>query len=250
MICSVYNIKETVFHGEIYSRSGGKLIQKPHPAIKEISPQQWSEITIKLVAYTLRFFRRHYGSSDLIGRGEDTPVDSDVMLPGGYSAADISQEIVIRVLKGARKWDPDRHGELLDYMIGQVRSLTSQCIRSWPGKFEVGVEDSEEMSAEDLIDRIAAEEAKEERPDVHSPEVRMIEKELIDLVLNVAGTDSELEGLVSVFIENPDPRRRFIAERLGKDPEEVTNLLKRLRTKVLKAIRSQSKLLGEEGNER
>lgn len=227
----------------------GILPHQPHSAIKEISPQQWSEISLKLTAYVLGYFRRHYGSSDLIGRGEDLPIDSDVMLPGGYSAADIAQEIVLRVLKGARKWDPDIHGDLFYFMIGQVRSLTNQCINSWAGKNEVGVEDSEEISAEDLINRIAAKEARDERPDTQSPEISIIKQELIDFVLDVSSTDLELEELVSAFIDTPDPRRRFIAESLGKTPEEVTNLVKRLRTKILKAIRVNQKSIGEEGNE-
>ena len=234
----------------------GKLLPQPHPALKEITQQQWTDLTIKLTAYTLGFFRRYYGSSDVIVNGGDVAVDSDVMLPGGFSAADVSQEIVLRVLKGGRKWNPDKHGDLLDYMISQVRSLASHCIRSWSGRFELAVEESEELSAEELIDLIAAAGDKEGSSGLFLPEQIMpvdeteIEKrELIDLVLNVAGTDAELEQLVLAFSEDPNPRRRLIADKLGKTPEDVTNLVKRLRTKVLKAIKSQPKILGEE-NER
>lgn len=230
---------------------------QPHPALKQISQQEWTEITSKLTAYTLGFFRRYYGSSDVILNGGVVAVDSAVILPGGYSAADVSQEIVLKVLKGVRSWDPDKHGDLLDYMVGQVRSLASHCIRSWAGKFEIAVEDSEELSAEELIDRIASAEAKEERADLLSPEqimpaeeAEIKKRELIDLVLTVAGTDTELEHLVLVFLEDPNPRRRLIADKLGKTPEDVTNLVKRLRTKVLKAIKSRPKMLGEEENGR
>jgi DNA-directed RNA polymerase specialized sigma24 family protein len=233
----------------------GKL-SRPHPALKEITHQQWTEITMKLTAYTLGFFRR-YGSSDVLVHGGDVAVDSDVILPGGYSAADVSQEIVFKVLKGARSWDPEKHGDLLDYMISLVRSLANHCIRSWSGRFEIVVEDSEELSAEDLIDRIAAADAREDRADLMSPEQLMpvneteIEKrELIDLILNVASTDTELEQLVLAFLEDPNPRRRLIAAKLGKTPEDITNLVKRLRTKALKATKSQTKMLGEEENGR
>jgi hypothetical protein len=230
----------------------GKLSQQPHPALKEITHEQWTELTMKLTAYTLGFFHRYYGSSDMIVNGGDVTVDSDVILPGGYSAADVSQQIVLKVLEGVRSWDPDKHGDLLDYMIRQVRSLAGHCIRSWTGRFVIVVDDSEELSAEELIDQIAAANAKEDRADLISPEQIMpadeaeIKKsELIDLVLSVAGTDIELEQLVLAFLDDPNPRRRVIAEKLGRTPEDVTNLVKRLRTKVLKSIKKQPEILGE-----
>jgi len=60
------------------------LSSEPHPALREITSEQWNEYSKKLLAYTTRHFNQYGGS--------------EVILPGGYSAADVAQEIVVRVL--------------------------------------------------------------------------------------------------------------------------------------------------------
>jgi DNA-directed RNA polymerase specialized sigma24 family protein len=181
--------------------------------------------------------------------GSDAATDSDTILPGGFSAADIAQEIVLKVLEGARRWDPEKHGDLLDYMIGQVRSLASHCLHSWAGKSEVGTADTEELTAEDYIDRVAASDARDDRIDLMSPEdialdkdTRLARKLMFDLLLAASGDEPDLEAFVLAYVEKPDARRRLLAERLGKTPADVTNMVKRLRAKMYKALKNHESL--------
>ena len=213
------------------------MLKQPHPALQDISQDEWTEIVLRLTAYAQRYFSIHYGHEDVI-------------LPRGYSASDIAQQIVLKVLEGARKWDPDQHGDLLDYMVRQVRSLTNHCLRSWSGKSEVSieVEDEEELTAEEVIEFLALPEAKEDNVELLSTENILLEKEvvierngLIDVILDVSRDDPELESLVLTFLDSPDTRRRIIAETMGKTPDEVTNLIKRLRRKAIEAVKNRQK---------
>jgi len=211
-------------------------LKQPHPALQNISQGEWTEITLRLTAYAQRYFSIHYGHEDVI-------------LPRGYSASDIAQQIVLKVLEGTRKWDPDQ-GDLLDYMVRQVRSLTNHCLRSWSGKSEVSieVEDEEELTAEEIIEFLAIPEAKKDNVELLSTEDILLEKEvviernaLIDVILDVSRDDPELESFVLAFLDSPDTRRRIIAETMGKTPDEVTNLIKRLRRKAIEAVKSRQK---------
>jgi len=213
------------------------LSKEPHPALQGISQGEWIEITLKLNVYAQRYFSVHYGHKD-------------VVLPRGYSASDIVQQIVLKVLEGARKWDPDQHGDLLDYMVGQVRSLTNHCLKSWPGKSEVPIEvdDAEGLTAEEIIEFLALPESKEANVELLSNEVILLEKEvmiernaLIDVILDASRNDPDLEALVLTFLDSPDPRRGIIAKKMGKTPDEVTNLIKRLRRKVIELEKSRQK---------
>jgi len=211
-------------------------LKQPHPALQNISQDEWTEITLRLTAYAQRYFSIHYGHEDVI-------------LPRGYSASDIAQQIVLKVLEGTRKWDPDQ-GDLLDYMVRQVRSLTNHCLRSWSGKSEVSieVEDEEELTAEEILEFLAIPEAKKDNAELLSTEDILLEKEvviernaLIDVILDVSRDDPELESFVLTFLDSPDTRRRIIAETMGKTPDEVTNLIKRLRRKAIEAVKSRQK---------
>jgi len=211
------------------------LSKRPHPALQNISQAEWSEITLKLTAYVQKYFSIHYGHQDVI-------------LPRGYSASDISQQIVLKVLEGARNWNPDQHGELLDYMVGLVRSLTNHCINSWSGKseFQIQTEDSEDLTAEEIIEFLALPESKDDNIELLSNEDILLEKEVrierkafIELILDVSRDNPDLESLVLTFLDSLDPRRRHIAEKMGKTPDEVTNLIKRLRRKVIEAEKSR-----------
>lgn len=213
------------------------MLKQPHPALQGISQEDWAEIALKLHAYAQRYFSIHYGHEDVI-------------LPRGYSASDIAQEIVLKVLEGARKWDPDQHGDLLDYMVGQVRSLANHCLKSWAGKSEVPIEvdDGEELTAEEIMEFLASQEAKEDNDELLSAADILLEKEviveraaLIDVILDVSRDDADLESFVLTFLDSPDHQRRIIAERLGKTPDEVTNLTKRLKRKVIEAVKSRQK---------
>jgi len=211
------------------------LLEQPHPAIQDISPQEWDEISLKLHAFTQKYFSLHYGHQDIV-------------LPRGYSASDIAQQIVLKVLEGARSWNPDKHGDLLEYMAGLVRSLTNHCLRSWAGKSEILIEvdDNEDLTVEEIMEFHMLPEDKENNEELLSNEQILLEKEvvierskLIDVILDVSRDDPDLESFVINFLDSPDPRRRFIAEKMAKTPDEITNIIKRLRRKVTEAQKAR-----------
>lgn len=211
------------------------MLEQPHPAIQDISPQEWAEISLKLHAFTQKYFSLHYGHEDIV-------------LPRGYSASDIAQQIVLKVLEGARNWDPNKHGDILDYMVGLVRSLTNHCLKSWSGKSEISIEieDNGDLTAEEIMEFHMLPEVNGNNGELLSNEDILLEKEvlierseLIDVILDVSRDEPDLESFVLNFLDNPDPRRRFIAEKMGKTPDEITNIIKRLRRKVLEAQKAR-----------
>jgi len=109
---------------------------KPHPAIKDITPEQWEDIIDKLMGFTYTYF-------NILFEGNI----KEAQTPDGAKYKDIAQEIVLRVLQGSRRWNPDKDGELLPYMAGQVKSLVNHGFNSWSAKnVESMVENKEEES--------------------------------------------------------------------------------------------------------
>lgn len=96
---------------------------KPHPAIKDFTPEQWDEIIDKLMGFTYRYFEARFEGNIMVAQ-----------TPDGSTYKDIAQEIVLRVLQGVRRWNPDKDGELLPYMAGQVKSLVDHGFKSWDAK--------------------------------------------------------------------------------------------------------------------
>ena len=196
---------------------------EPHPAIRDITLDQWNEYSVKLLAYTVAFFKNYGGA--------------EVVLPGGYSADDIAQEIVLRVLEGSRRWNPEQHGDLHMYMIGQVRSIVDHCIHSWAGKYEYEVPEGDGYSMDEYLDSVLMTYGQEDQISYLSPEQIILNKEmvverseLIDLLLEAASGESDLEALLEAYLDDDDRhRRRHIAIKLGITPDDVTNLWKKIK---------------------
>lgn len=169
----------------------------------------------------------------------------------------MAQEILTRVLEGARQWNPDQHGELLDYLIGQVRSIVYHSLHSWSGKYEININEGGELTDEEMIDKIMADVKKDDLEHLYSPEMIVIDKEneierseLLDLIIDAASGIPELEELVEAYLSNNENyQRRYIAERLGITPDEVTNRSKKLsrRTKKLYQERKPRKEISKHG---
>jgi len=55
--------------------------------------------------------------------------------PGGVEAADIVQRTIQKVFSGDRRWDPDWHESLFDYLVGVIDSEVSHLVESWENKY-------------------------------------------------------------------------------------------------------------------
>jgi hypothetical protein len=203
-----------------------KLSPSPHPMLQEITHEQWSEYSKKLLAFTILFFNRYGGE--------------DVILPGGFSAPDIAQEVVVRVLDGSRQWHPEKHGDLLEYLIGQVKSITSHCLTSWSGKNEVAIKGNDEFTASEYLDKLLQDGDVAEHLHLASPEQIVLDKEnliersdLLNLVIEAVDNDPELVPLLEAYLDGSQNfQRRYIAEKLGTTPEQITNLWKKLKRRI------------------
>lgn len=207
---------------------------EPHPALHDITLVEWNDIAKKLLAYTSKLFYRYGGKN--------------VMLSGGYSADDVAQEIVKRVLAGTRKWNPERHGDLSEYLMGQAFSIIYHWRNSWSGSIESIEPNGDEITAAEYFDISMLEVERTVRPHLDSPEQIMLEKEisieknkLSDLVVDAAIGDPELEALVETFLDSDKKyQRRYIAEKLGTTPDDVTNRWKRLSGRAIKLVREKA----------
>jgi RNA polymerase sigma factor (sigma-70 family) len=209
---------------------------EPHPALQSITLDEWDEIANGLLAFGVRFMWEYAGNSL-------------ITLPGGHSSDDLAQEIVLRVLDGSRKWDPDKHGDLSHYLRRQFRSLASHAFDSWSGKHEQEISDAEHQSPEERTDTLVyRSDVLFDRQASLNPEKVFLDKEtlvekskLADLVFKAAEGDRQLEDLVLAYLGPDSPTRRDLATQLNIDPGEITNLVKRLRRRSLNALRSYKK---------
>lgn len=105
---------------------------KPHPEIKNFTPKQWEEMIDRLMGFTYKYFEYHFSGNIL-----------NAQTPDGSTYEDIAQEIVLKVLEGTRRWNPDKHGDLLPYMAGQVKSLVNHGLNSWSARNVDSVNENE-----------------------------------------------------------------------------------------------------------
>jgi len=96
---------------------------KPHPAIRDFTQEQWDEMIDKLMGFTYKYFKARFEGNIKEAQTLD-----------GSTYEDIAHDIVLRVLQGTRRWNPDKDGELLPYMAGQVKSLVSHGFDSWSAR--------------------------------------------------------------------------------------------------------------------
>ena len=216
--------------------------QKPHPAIRNFTPEQWDEMSEKLMGFTFRFFQNTFSGNI-----------KNAHTPDGSTYQDIAQEIVLRVLMGARRWNPDKDGELLPYMAGQVKSLVNHEFYSWNARnvetmSEKNASNDKEFPDKDLSNK------SQPYPFI-DPEIILIGHEhqidrdrLLNTVVEAAvqTKDEELISLVEAYLdESGKYKPQEIAARLGIPTTEFHNRRKRLVRCVQKYLLDQSSETGE-----
>lgn len=140
-------------------------------------------------------------------------------LPGGWTPEDVAQHIILKTLKGERKYDPGK-GSLRNWLRYQARSVLSALVKSASHRHETDLPEEEIVS------------------DKHStnPEQSFSEKEHYEIVsqnvatiFEVADSDPDLLSIVEAIADGCEPKPRFLAEALNVDVEEINNRLRRLR---------------------
>jgi len=204
---------------------------KPHQALQEITPEQWDDIIDQLMGFTFNFFTKRLGG-DI----------SKAQTPDGNTFEDLAQETVLRVLAGSRKWNPEKDGDLLPYMAGQIKSLFDHDLKSWNARNIESVKDGEQIEDEAPVAFVA-------RPEYTNPETVLIDREdtiekdrLLEVALEAVqeSSNEELWALMEVYLDDSgEYKPRHMAKRLGIPTTELHNIQKRLVRCVQKYVKEK-----------
>ncbi len=186
----------------------------------------WATVGVQLVGYAAYLARGYRWGSN----AADT-------LALGMAAEDVAALAIRKVWSGERRWDPERHDELLRFLKGVVRSEMGHLYHRSAARHEVrnptGPDGNE---SEAKLERRAGEAI--ERSD---PESALIDREerareaarIHDLRAAVADRP-ELIAIIDAIGAGCGERPRHLAEHLGIAVPEINNRLKRLRRAALR----------------
>jgi DNA-directed RNA polymerase specialized sigma24 family protein len=178
---------------------------------RELRNADWFDIALRLAAHAT------WRARNLRWR---TGLSCD--LAAGKTPEDIAAEAILKVMEGARVWDPKR-GALLPFLQGVVDSLLSHLASSADNR-------AQERWAATYSAAAAIPE-----PDSISPEERLAELRR----LLVENRRPELLAIIDAIGEGCEPKPQVIARRLGTTIADVNNRLKRLRRLALKINQAQ-----------
>jgi DNA-directed RNA polymerase specialized sigma24 family protein len=178
-----------------------------------LEKQPWSEIVARLLLYADNKMRRRVWRGSL---GGDPPE--------GIQAEDLVQTVIEKVLSGGRRWDPDRHPDLLGFLMDALDSEISNLVQSFENR---------RMKAEASVDASVLEQI-----DGATPETQLLDKEresesedFILGLLEFVKADHEVQQVVETIMGGV-AKRAEIAQRLGVAVTEIDARKKRLFRRV------------------
>ncbi len=178
-----------------------------------LEKQPWKEIMARLLLYADNKMQR------LVWRGSFGGHP-----PEGIQAKDLIQTVIEKVFSGNRTWNPDRHPDLVGFLMDALDSEISNLVRS----FENRRLRPEASLAEGALERI----------DDVTPEVQLLNKEregesedLLLSFLEFLTPDDELRKVVETIMDGI-VKRADIAGHLGVTVAEVDARRKRLSRRV------------------
>jgi len=155
-------------------------------------------------------------------------------LTAGETVEDIVQEVLVRTLRGTRRWDPTR-GPLFPWLQDQARSIIDALARSAAHRREVRIPDSGDLDddpfgclAADPLEILLRKEAQ-----------RQAEIQVHVLRQMVADTP-ELAVVLDAILAGGECRPRYLAATLGVPPADIYNRLKRLRRCAVRLVGTYS----------
>lgn len=187
----------------------------PPDVLEKLRAADWERIYPALVAYA-------------VARTNRLPlVKGGGPLPQGHQPDGIAAEAVRQAFEGERRWDPERHPDLLRYLANAVSSLVSNLVTSAdhvrrdgrdPSQ-ATGLDGRDEGGALSQLDALASDECVEE----------------LRAIVDCETADDERLVAVQMGLEDGLPRDE-IAEVLSIGVSEVYNLTRKLRRRILSAM--------------
>jgi RNA polymerase sigma factor (sigma-70 family) len=175
--------------------------------LKLLQEANWSVIYKDLLAYATWRARSYRWNR---GRNLD--------LAKGYTVEDVVQEVILKMLSGIRKWDPEK-GQLLPWLQTQCRSVIDALVKSAGHRREVNNLEMESFAkhSPDPLEVVLEEEAKTQ---IHQK---------VKALFQAVNEEPELREVLQAIVDGCEPWPRYIALELDISVREVDNRLKRLR---------------------
>ena len=145
-------------------------------------------------------------------------VGIDVMLPGtGKTALGLAHDAIVKLLKSG-KWRPGENGrEIYPYAVATVKSLFIDLLRDAAGK-NTTVMDPDELETLRASNEL-------------SVEIQLIRAERFEQIKLRMGNDTDGKGYLDAVRDGARTRTE-IAEAMGKSPQEVTKIQRRVQYKL------------------
>lgn len=194
---------------------------------RQLQAADWPTLARHLLYFTLvriRLYSWRYGGT--------------FVLPQGYTAEDIVQEVIVRTISGDRRWDPEK-GELLPWLKWQVRSIVDALARSAAHRHEELAPDAATLPGDDPLGTLATNYGAFNSV-AASPEALFLDQESVDrrvghLFAAVSG-EPDLEAVLNAVLDGAGTRPREIAAFLEVPVSDIYNRLKRIRRRVWKDL--------------
>lgn len=182
-----------------------------HDILERLQKQDWPIIILRLEAYAARRVSRLSWR-----RGREA-------LPDGKQSHDLAMGAITQAfgIEGDRKWNYEKHPDLLKYLMDTVDSLVSNLVRS-----------SEHKSTA----KSSTNEFKKNNDPVHQGsiksdyEAQIDNKALVDKIHECTEGEDELEVIFQCLLEGMTPRE--IAEEYGFLRDHVYQLTRKLERRV------------------
>lgn len=169
--------------------------------------------------------------------------DTPEILPKGYELQDVVQQVIVQTICGERKWDPEK-GSLRPWLKDQVKSVIDALAKSASHKKEAPLFNNEDNNLSEEEALVVLEVDGSDNQDHLNPEETLIDREhdeerktravyMCSALFNAVEGDYELEEVLEAIIDDCEPKRRFLAEKLNVPVENIDNRLKRLRRKAI-----------------
>ena len=216
---------------------------QPHLALKDISADEWTVIYKKVKVGVIKYIQSKIGV-----------VGPEKSLAGGMTFDDVVEEIMARVWKGKRRWDPEKNGAIETHMIRQAQSIINHDFNSASAKHDVSIQPTsgEDMDEATLLESLLLQEAIKTGKALNTPEEVAIDNEtsierneLFNKVMEIV-MDSGDEDLIAIIEAFTDPdiegfKPRHISKKLGVGIRTYENNLKRLARFVKRNLSSHSR---------
>ncbi|MFN8469034.1 MAG: sigma factor [Caldilineaceae bacterium] len=192
---------------------------------RRLEQANWDELSRKVLA------RAIWVAQNKRWHGRQGNVDATTELVGGVSCEDVVQELIVKTIRGERKWDPDKV-ELEPWLYSQVRSLVSHLIES-AEHAHASIYTDEEIESQPNAAVVGSPSARLARSSEVTVLRTMDDAAAVAAIYDATADDPQLEELVTATLDGCEPKPQALAEELGTNVQDINNRLKRLRRRAV-----------------